>query len=182
MIYIVHSPLLIPPSSWGNCFCSGAAEEATAVFGEAASLCVQKQYTPHGLASQSLPASTEDRNALSARNYSSQDLSPRQLKNTHGNTLKENPGNYHGTAFSGGANQPINGGLANMSFYNTPSPMATQVINSIPSLYRWFDANQWLWVTFYALFCPILLLPNCLSWRSWSCKVIICASFSFELL
>lgn len=108
-------------------FFPGDAEEATTVFSETASLCVQKNYSPHG-ASQGLPAISEDKSAVSARTFSSQDFSPRQLKSMHVNNLKDNTGNYHATALSGGAaNQPINGGLANMSFYSTPSPMAAQV-------------------------------------------------------
>lgn len=107
---------------------TGAAEEATAIFGEAASLYVQKQYSAHGLASQSMLASTENKNPVPAKNLSLHDPSPRQVKSMHGNTLKDNSANYHGTNLSGGASsQFVNGGFANMSFYNTPSPMAAQV-------------------------------------------------------
>ncbi|TYI79524.1 hypothetical protein E1A91_D05G028100v1 [Gossypium mustelinum] len=67
----------------------GAAEEATAVFGEAAALCIQKQYVHHGAASPNLHVST----AVS----------------------------------SGAVAQPQNGGPSNTSFYNTPSPMASQL-------------------------------------------------------
>lgn len=117
------SPIIKP-----SClFISGDAEEATAVFNETASLCVQKNYSPR-LACQGLPEIGEDKSAVSARTFSSQDLSPRQLKSMHVNSTKDTVGNYHATALSGGvANQHMNGGLANMSFYNTPSPMAAQV-------------------------------------------------------
>lgn len=108
----------------------GAAEEATAVFGEAAALCIQKQYLNHGSASQSLHISNEDRNLVSGRNLGQgpDDASPRQLKHMQGNSLRDIPGNYHGaTALGGAASQPSNGSSSNISFYNTPSPMASQV-------------------------------------------------------
>ena len=106
----------------------GAAEEAIVVFGEAATLCIQKQYLHHGLASPSLHMSSEDYNLVSSRNFGSEDVSPRQLKHTQGNSLRDIPGNHHGAAvLSGVLSQPQNGGPSNMSFYNTPSPMASQV-------------------------------------------------------
>ena len=99
----------------------GAAEEATA-------LCIQKQYLHHGLASSNLHMSNEDFNLVSSRNFGSEEVSPRQLKHMQGNNLRDIPGNYHGaTLASGAASQPQNGGPSNMSFYNTPSPMASQV-------------------------------------------------------
>ena len=106
----------------------GAAEEATAVFGEAAALCIQKQHLHHGLASQNLQTSIEDRNLVSGRNLSSEDVSPRQLKHIHANNLREIPGNYHGAAMSGAtASQSLNSGPSSTAFYNTPSPMVAQV-------------------------------------------------------
>lgn len=67
----------------------------------------------------------EDRSTVSARNFgpSPDDASPRQLKHMQGNNLRDIPGNYHGAA----AVQPPNGGSSNISFYNTPSPMVSQV-------------------------------------------------------
>ncbi|XP_059432667.1 cell division cycle protein 27 homolog B [Corylus avellana] len=108
----------------------GAAEEATAVFGEAAAFCLQKQYLPHGLASQSLNMPNEDRSSVSARNFvpGPDDASPRQLKHMQGNNLRDIPGNYHGAA----AVQPLNGSSSNISFYNTPSPMVSQLSGVAP--------------------------------------------------
>lgn len=105
----------------------GAAEEATAVFSEAAALCIQKQYLQNGLATQNLHLSNEDRNLVSSKSAGSEDVSPRQLKNMQANNLRDIPGNYHGAA----ASQPLNGGPPNASFYNTPSPIATQVLQQI---------------------------------------------------
>ncbi|KAA8517196.1 hypothetical protein F0562_017552 [Nyssa sinensis] len=69
----------------------------------------------------------EDHNLVSGRNFGSEDVGPRQLKHMNTNNLRDIPGNYHGAIASGGAaSQPLNGGSANI-FYNTPSPMATQV-------------------------------------------------------
>ncbi|XVE98099.1 hypothetical protein REPUB_Repub03eG0076200 [Reevesia pubescens] len=106
----------------------GAAEEATVVFGEAAALCIQKQYLHHGVASRNFHMSSEDYNLVSSRNFGSEEVSPRQLKHAQGNNLRDIPGNYHGAAvLSGAASQHQNGGPSNMSFYNTPSPMASQL-------------------------------------------------------
>ncbi|KAB1224409.1 hypothetical protein CJ030_MR2G016298 [Morella rubra] len=108
----------------------GAAEEATAVFGEAAAICIQKQYVSQGSSSQSLHMSNEDRSLVSLRNFGPvlDDASPRQLKHLQGNNQRDIPGNYHGAAVLGGAaSQPSNGGSSNLSFYNTPSPMASQI-------------------------------------------------------
>lgn len=104
----------------------GAAEEAAAVFGEAAAFCIQKQYVncspypnPH--------LSSEECNVVTARQSVSEDASPRQLKHMQG--LKDIAASHHGTSMIGGtAAQPIHNGPSNMSFYNTPSPMTTQVI------------------------------------------------------
>lgn len=102
----------------------GAAEEAAAVFGEASSLCIQKQHLYQGTQSQTFEAATGDQNVVFARNIVSDDISPRQSRHTHSNNLREISGNYNGAA----ATQNIGGGSTNMSFYSTPSPMATQVI------------------------------------------------------
>ncbi|XP_022731116.1 cell division cycle protein 27 homolog B-like isoform X2 [Durio zibethinus] len=110
-----------------------AAEEATVVFGEAAALCVQKQYLHYGLASPNLHMSSEDYNSVSSQNFGSEDVSLRQLKHTQGNNLRDIPCNYHGAAvLSGPASQPQSGGPSNMSFYNTPSPMTSQLSGVAP--------------------------------------------------
>ncbi|KAJ8750661.1 hypothetical protein K2173_015842 [Erythroxylum novogranatense] len=106
----------------------GAAEETTAFFGEAAALCIQKQYANNASTFQNLQVSCEDRNLASTRNVGSEDVSPRHSKHMQGNNLRDIPGNYQGTSLlAGAACQPSNGGPANVSFYNTPSPMAAQL-------------------------------------------------------
>lgn len=113
-------------------FSTGAAEEGNAIFGESASLYVQKLYSGHAVVSQSMLSSTENKISVSVRNLSPHDPSPRQVKNMHSNTLKDNSGSYHGTALSVGASgQFINGSSANMTFYSTPSPMTAQVLYPI---------------------------------------------------
>ncbi|GAU14085.1 hypothetical protein TSUD_169100 [Trifolium subterraneum] len=103
----------------------GAAEEATAFFGEAAALCIQKQYL-NCSTSPKLHSSTEDCNLVDTRHCVSEDAIPRQSKPMQG--LKDIPGNHHGAPILGGTSgQPINSGLSNISFYNTPSPMMTQI-------------------------------------------------------
>ncbi|KAK4379030.1 hypothetical protein RND71_000892 [Anisodus tanguticus] len=53
------------------------------------------------------------------------DISPRQSKHTHSNILF---GNYNGAA----AIQSLGGAPTNMSFYSTPSPMASQLSGVVP--------------------------------------------------
>ncbi|KAL2959288.1 hypothetical protein AAZX31_18G259900 [Glycine max] len=107
----------------------GAAEDATAVFGEAAALCIQKQYL-HCTTSPKLHSSAEDCNIVDTRHSVSEDTSPRQLKLMQG--MKDFPGNHHGASILGGTAQPNNSGLSNISFYNTPSPMAAQLSGVAP--------------------------------------------------
>ncbi|GLT51701.1 hypothetical protein SLA2020_250940 [Shorea laevis] len=110
-----------------------AADEATTVFGEVAALSIQKQYLDHVSSSPNLHTSSEDRNLVTSQNFSSEDISPRQLKNMQSNNLRDVPSNYHGASvLSGGATQPLNGGTSNVPFYNTPSPMASQLSGVAP--------------------------------------------------
>lgn len=105
----------------------GAAEEATSVFGEVAALCIQKQHLNHGLAYQNSQASSDD------RNFGSEDIGPRGMRHMNANNTRDVPGNYHGAVMTGGAaSQPLNGGPASTSFYNTPSPMAVQLSGVAP--------------------------------------------------
>lgn len=106
---------------------SGAADEASVVFGEAAALCMQKQYLHQGLVSQNVHETNEDRNLVSARNFGFEDVSTRQLKLMQANNVRDISGNYHGATISGGASSQPPSGMANVSFYSTPSPMGTQV-------------------------------------------------------
>lgn len=102
----------------------GSAEEASTVFGESAVHTIQKQQ--HALISQNFVASTEDQNQVSAKSLG--DASPRQLKSIHGNSAKDASGSYPGaTASSAAVNQPLNCVSSSLSFYSTPSPMASQV-------------------------------------------------------
>jgi len=100
---------------------SGAAEEATAVFGETAALSIQKQYMQQLSTSLGLNTYNEERNSTSTKNTSSEDYSPRQSKHTQSHGLKDISGNFH--------SHGVNGGVSNMSFYNTPSPVAAQVMS-----------------------------------------------------
>ncbi|KAL3741901.1 hypothetical protein ACJRO7_017387 [Eucalyptus globulus] len=112
----------------------GSAEEAVSVFGEAAAPFIHKQYLHNGLAPPNAYTSCEDRNLNSAR-CSTDDVSPKQLKQTLGNNTRDLAGSYHGgTASSQVASQPLNGGSAQLSLYNTPSPIATQLSGAAPPL------------------------------------------------
>ncbi|PWA84802.1 CDC27 family protein [Artemisia annua] len=109
----------------------GAAGEAASVFGESASECIQKQYLSHDVGPQ-LQASIEDHSLISGRQMSDS-VSPRHLRHLHGNNMKDSSLNHNGAVFSGSAaSQPSNGVHHNISFYNTPSPMATQTSGVAP--------------------------------------------------
>ncbi|POO00841.1 N-terminal acetyltransferase A, auxiliary subunit [Trema orientale] len=111
----------------------GAADEASVVFGEAAARCIQKQYLHHGSSIQNLHVSNEDRNFASVRHLSLEDFSPRHLKHMQGNNIRDIPGNYHNSTVAGGAStQSLTGSSSNITFYNTPSPMATQLSGVAP--------------------------------------------------
>nr|XP_043621457.1 cell division cycle protein 27 homolog B [Erigeron canadensis] len=107
----------------------GAAGEATSVFGELASECIQKQYLSNDVGPE-LQASNGDHNLVAGR-QTAESVSPRQLRMLHSNNVKDNSVNHNGAVFS--ASQPnINGVHANISFYNTPSPMTTQLSGVAP--------------------------------------------------
>ncbi|CAL5186105.1 unnamed protein product [Lathyrus oleraceus] len=101
----------------------GAAEEATVVFGEAASFCIQKQYINCATSQNLLD---ENCNVSAIGQSVSEDVSPRKLRHAQG--LKDIAVNPHGSSIIGGtAGQLTSSSSSNMSFYNTPSPMATQL-------------------------------------------------------
>ncbi|KAL4563469.1 hypothetical protein LXL04_027512 [Taraxacum kok-saghyz] len=106
----------------------GAAGEARSVFGESASECIQKQYLTHDMF-QSAPV--DDR-------HLAESVSPRHLRLLHGNNnnLKDNNSiNQNHNIYPGNpptATLPNNGIHANISFYNTPSPMANQLSGVAP--------------------------------------------------
>ncbi|CAN0901493.1 Cell division cycle protein 27 homolog B [Linum grandiflorum] len=136
--------LLVDPLLWDayeQLCILGAAEEATAVFGEAASLCIQKQYS-HLIVTQNLQMTNDDRTVVSSRNSSSEDGSPRQLKHMQGPNPRELTGNYHVMSAVGGTGSQLpNGGPPNIGFYSTPSPMAQLSGVAPPPLCRNMPAN-----------------------------------------
>ncbi|XP_022144936.1 cell division cycle protein 27 homolog B isoform X2 [Momordica charantia] len=103
----------------------GAAEDASSVFGEAAVLCIQKQYLHHR--SENLQTLNDDLNLASARNSNSDDVRTRQSKHPQNSNLRDIPANYHGAVNLGGAASQIVNGGSNISFYNTPSPIGAQL-------------------------------------------------------
>ncbi|XP_030528725.1 cell division cycle protein 27 homolog B-like isoform X2 [Rhodamnia argentea] len=112
----------------------GSAEEAAAVFDEAAAICIHKQYLHNGVAPPNALMSCEDQSLNFAR-CSTDDVSTKQLKQMVGNNTRDLAGSYHGsTASSQVASQALNGGSAHLSLYNTPSPIATQLSGAAPPL------------------------------------------------
>ncbi|BBH08360.1 CDC27 family protein [Prunus dulcis] len=142
-IHHFKQALTIDPSMWAayeELCVLGSAEEAAVVFGEAASLSIQKQYLHHGLASQSLLTLNEDCNLVSGRNFSLEDVSQRQFKHMQGNNIRDVSGNSH-VILGGASGQPMNGS-SSLSFYNTPSPMPMQLSGvAPPALCRMVQPN-----------------------------------------
>ncbi|XP_010526443.1 PREDICTED: cell division cycle protein 27 homolog B isoform X2 [Tarenaya hassleriana] len=119
--------LTTDPLLWGAYeeLCAlGAAEETTTVFGEAAALFIQKQYMQQLSTSHSTNMAYRERNLVPNKNLSSEDRSPRPSKHTQVNSLKDISGNYHAHG--------LNGGASIMTFYNTPSPVASQLSGIAP--------------------------------------------------
>ncbi|KAF5810721.1 putative tetratricopeptide-like helical domain superfamily, acetyltransferase A, auxiliary subunit [Helianthus annuus] len=116
----------------------GAAGEATTVFGESASECIQKQYISHDVGPQLQQASSDDHNVVSGRQQVAENVSARQLRHSNGSNIKDNNSlNHNGAVFSGNtvaaaASQSNNGVHTSISYYNTPSPMATQLSGVAP--------------------------------------------------
>lgn len=114
----------------------GAAEQASAVFGESAVLTIEKQQKQqqqqqHALTSQNVLTSSEDHNQVSAKSLG--DANPRQLRSSHSSSAKDASGSYQGaTGPSAAVNQPLNCAPSSLSFYNTPSPMASQLSGVAP--------------------------------------------------
>ncbi|KAL8228762.1 hypothetical protein R6Q57_013662 [Mikania cordata] len=112
----------------------GAAGEATEVFGESAAECMKKQYLSLDVAPH-LQTSSENHCVVSGSQVA-ESASPRKLRYLLDNKIKDNSLNHNGAV---AANQPINGLHANTPFYNTPSPMTTQlsgVSHSPPAIWR----------------------------------------------
>ncbi|XP_027359205.1 cell division cycle protein 27 homolog B-like [Abrus precatorius] len=125
--------LLMDPLMWAayeELCILGAAEEATAVFGEEAAFCIEKQYLNCSTSTNS-PMLPEYTNEVATRPCISMEVSSGHFKQMQG--LKDVAVNHHGASILGGAyGEPINSGPSNMSFYNTPSPMAAQLSSVAP--------------------------------------------------
>ncbi|KAJ8422040.1 hypothetical protein Cgig2_026428 [Carnegiea gigantea] len=112
----------------------GSAEEAAAVFGEAAVQTIhkqQQQQQQHAFSTQKFVTGSEDHSQASARSF--EDASSRQLKNANSNSAKDAFGGYQGAVASSIAgNQLASCAASGLSFYNTPSPMASQLSGIAP--------------------------------------------------
>ncbi|KAI4376583.1 hypothetical protein MLD38_014329 [Melastoma candidum] len=130
--------LLIDPLFWVAYeeLCTlGAAEEAGAIFGEPASIYIQKRYFPDGCPLQNLHSSCDDQNLNVAKSFTSaDDSSSRQLKHMLGNNTRDVQGINPGTVVSVRClSQPLNGAAAgHLTVYNTPSPVVAQLSGVVP--------------------------------------------------
>lgn len=88
---------------------------------------------------QGSQTANDDLGVGSSKAMGLEDLSARQLRHSHASSLRDIPGNHHGSVIAGvAAGQILNGG-SNISLYNTPSPMPSQVIQlflSFVALFR----------------------------------------------
>ena len=90
-------------------------------------------FTPSAMASQQLQVTSqdfftcnEDHVQVSAKSL--EGASPRQLKYIHSYSVKDASGSHEGSVISSGAvNRPSHCAPCALSFYNTPSPTASQV-------------------------------------------------------
>ncbi|XP_068652292.1 cell division cycle protein 27 homolog B-like [Aristolochia californica] len=106
----------------------GSAEDANTIFGEAAAVRIQHLHTNSGLSFQG-----EESNVSFSRKLGPEDASLKQLKQLHGNNVKEV---YHGHSLGavlglGPASQVANS-VPNVSLCNTPSPVSVQVLGIAP--------------------------------------------------
>ncbi|XP_058101665.1 cell division cycle protein 27 homolog B isoform X2 [Magnolia sinica] len=110
----------------------GAAEEANGVFGVAAALRFQQQNLHSEPSSRNLQTGSEDGSVPSSRTLGLDDTSLKQVKQLHGNNLRDIPGHPHGAVVAAGAAiQTANSGH-NVSLYNTPSPVPVQLSGVAP--------------------------------------------------
>ncbi|KAL9239384.1 hypothetical protein vseg_013715 [Gypsophila vaccaria] len=133
-IHHFNQALSIDPLFWAayeELCVLGSAEEASSNFGEAAALTVQKQHQQqHAFYSQTFANSSEDINYVPCKSV--EDGTPRQLKGGSNSIVKDATGNFQGTCGSLAAiNQPSSS-ASSLSFYNTPSPMASQMSGIAP--------------------------------------------------
>lgn len=112
---------------------SGAVGGASDYFSDVAASRIQQQYLSES-SSHKISIGDEDRSIQSSRVLGLNDSSPKQPKNLHSNSIKE-ISNAHVVMAAG---QAANSGSSNLSLYNTPSPVASQVCLNIRSHRRYF--------------------------------------------
>ncbi|XP_039142291.1 cell division cycle protein 27 homolog B isoform X2 [Dioscorea cayenensis subsp. rotundata] len=105
----------------------GAVGGASDYFSDVAASRIQQQYLSES-SSHKISIGDEDRSIQSSRVLGLNDSSPKQPKNLHSNSIKE-ISNTHVVMAAG---QAANSGSSNLSLYNTPSPVASQLSGIAP--------------------------------------------------
>ncbi|KAK9130986.1 hypothetical protein Sjap_011473 [Stephania japonica] len=103
----------------------GAADEANAVYGDVAALCIQQRYLHQTSNSNISESSCEDHAAASRRTLLSEELNSRELKHAQGNSFKD-ANNNHGVVLGGTTTSHSQNIVSTASVYSTPSPIPAQ--------------------------------------------------------
>lgn len=108
----------------------GAEEEAAELYGDSAVFRLQQQHQLE-LSSQYFP-SADDRNMPSSRSSYSNDASPRQARQLPVNSGGELPAGHASASGAGNITLHSTPFSVNMSAYNTPSPVPSQIATAAP--------------------------------------------------
>lgn len=110
------------------CGISGAAEDANEVFGESAIPRLQQHYFNMDSGCYNMRTSTDEPSLTCSQISSSDEMSPKLLKQSHGSLVRDTAANLHGAATGAGhVGQQSTFGSSNTSVFNTPSPVTAQV-------------------------------------------------------
>ncbi|XP_049931710.1 cell division cycle protein 27 homolog B isoform X2 [Nymphaea colorata] len=116
----------------------GAAEDANEVFGESAIPRLQQHCFNMDSGCCNLRTGTDEHSLTCNQISSSDEMSPKLLKQSHASHVRDTAGNLHGAAIGvAHVGQQINFGSTNTSPFNTPSPVSSQLASvAPPPVYR----------------------------------------------
>ncbi|KAM0942496.1 putative tetratricopeptide-like helical domain superfamily [Dioscorea sansibarensis] len=129
-VYHFTQALAIDPLLWAayeELCILGAAGGASDYFSDVAASRIRQQYLSE-LSSHKISIGDEDHSVQSSRVLGLNDSSPKQSKNLHSNSIKE----ISNTQVVMAAGLAANSGSSNLSLYNTPSPVASQLSGIAP--------------------------------------------------
>ncbi|CAN6463820.1 unnamed protein product [Victoria cruziana] len=122
----------------------GAAEDANEVFGESAIPRLQQHYFNMDSGCYNMRTSTDEPSLTCSQISSSDEMSPKLLKQSHGSLVRDTAANLHGAATGAGhVGQQSTFGSSNTSVFNTPSPVTAQLSGvAPPPVYRNIHMQQ----------------------------------------